>query len=125
MRKLKVGREKREESKNNNGAVIAVDTNHIGHSAHINAIAKPYSTKGRLIYDINDTSEFEKDPFNIKINYKPNISLVPYILTKTILEFDGDWIDHRYFIIHKSCVLLVQARLTHQKRHSKVPHFRN
>ena len=102
MRKREAENKRREESKNNDGVVIAVDVNDIGYFAHISSLAIPYSTKGRLINDIDSTSEFEKDPIDIKINYELNISLIPTILAKTISQFVGDGVDHRNYIIHNN-----------------------
>ena len=70
---------KMEEREMNDRAVIAVAVNDISVAAHIISVFTPYSTKGRLIYNIDDTREFGKAPFDITIRYQHKTSFISHL----------------------------------------------
>ena len=74
MGKLKEAlRKMDEEREKDDRAVIAVDLKDISSIAHFTSIFTPYNTRGRLIYDIDDSKEFMKDPIDITIHYQSSI----------------------------------------------------
>ena len=75
MGKLKeASRKMDEEREKDDRAVIAVDLKDISSIAHFTSIFTPYNTRGRLIYDIDDSKEFMKDPIDITIRYQSILS---------------------------------------------------
>ena len=100
IRKREEAEREREEREKNDRAVIAVAVNDISITAHIISVFTPYNTKGRLIYNIDDTREFEKAPFDITINYQPSTSLIPNIWVKTLAEFADKGMDTNNYIFY-------------------------
>ena len=101
MRKREEAERKREEDRENNDkAVIAVASKDISAGAHIAALFKPYSTNGRLIYDISDMKEFQKDPFRIMIQYQLNIAFIPDVIAKTVSGLVHNGVNSNNYIIY-------------------------
>jgi len=67
------------------GEMIAVATKDIAVTAHFTSLFTSYTTRGRLIYDINNEEEFESDTFKLVISHEPNSSDFP-VDTGTIRE---------------------------------------
>jgi len=98
------GKKREEKRENNDRAVIAIASEDIKIRTHIITLFKPYSTKGRLIYDIRDTKEFQKDPSNIAIQYQLNISFIPDIIGKTISEFFHHGVNSNNYIVYNNAL---------------------
>jgi len=100
MRKREEAERKRaEEREKNDRAVIAVALNDISITVRAISVPAPYSTKGRLIYDIGDLREFEKAPFDITINYQRNTSFID-VWAKTLAVFTDGGVDTNDYIVH-------------------------
>ncbi|PWW79643.1 hypothetical protein C7212DRAFT_275951 [Tuber magnatum] len=83
-------RRREEERERNERAVIAVAAKDISVMAHLKCMFTSYDTRGRLIYDIDDTREFVKDSFPITIHYQFNFLAGIEVCVKTIAEiFDA------------------------------------
>jgi len=103
MRKCEEAEKRREdEREKDERAVIAVATKDVSVSGHIFSTFTPIATKGRLIHDIDDASEFEKAPFDITINYQRNTSFFPSILAKTLAECFDEGVDADNYIVHNN-----------------------
>jgi hypothetical protein len=88
MKKLEEAERRREEERGRSErAVIAVAAKDISVMAHLQCMFTSYGTKGRLVYDIDDTREFVKDPIPVTINYQFNILAGVEVCVKTIAEF--------------------------------------
>ena len=67
------------------GEMIAVATKDIAVTAHFTSLFTSYTTRGRLIYDINNEEEFESGTFGLVISHDPDSSDFP-VYTGTIRE---------------------------------------
>ena len=67
------------------GEMIAVATKDIAVTAHFTSLFTSYTTRGRLIYDINNEEEFESSTFELVISHELNSSDFP-VYTGTIRE---------------------------------------
>ncbi|PUU75419.1 hypothetical protein B9Z19DRAFT_994853 [Tuber borchii] len=92
-----------EERDKEDKAVIAVALNDISFGAQITSLFKPYTTKGRLIYDMNDPGEFEKASFDITINYQSNVSFIN-VWAKTLAGFTDGGVDTNDYIVHNEAL---------------------
>ena len=93
-------REKARERERNDRAVIAVDWKDINPRAHFVVLFKSYNIKGRLIYDISDMKEFQKDPVDIRMEYQWNISSIPYAITETLSGMAHNGVDSNNYVVH-------------------------
>jgi len=99
IREREEARKKREEEREKNRrAVIAVASKDI--KAHIISLFNPYSTKGCLIHDINDTSEFEKAPFDITIKCQRKTASIPDAWARTLAVFTTEGVDTDNYIVY-------------------------
>ena len=99
--KKREAREREEEARRSNKAVIAVATKDIAITAHITGVFTSYKTRGRLIFDINNHEEFESDTFEITINYQLNLLSSIRVYTKTFREvFDAGINDTNYIVLN-------------------------
>ena len=71
--KKREAEERMEKAKTCDQAVIAVTTRDIIISPGIKGVLTSYTTRGRLILDMENGAEFESDTFEITINYKPGL----------------------------------------------------
>ena len=98
--KKREAREREEEARRCDTAVIAVATRDIEVTAHIAGVFTSYKTRGRLILDINNQEEFESDPIDITINYQLSFLAGIRIYTKTFGgEFDAGIGDTNYIVL--------------------------
>ena len=98
--KKREAREREEEARRSDKAVIAVATKDIAITAHITGVFTSYKTRGRLIFDINNHEEFESDTIEIIINYQLNLLSSIRVYTKTFREvFDAGINDTNYIIL--------------------------
>ena len=92
-----------EEKEKNDSVVIAVATKDI---SLLTRNAPQNTTRGRLIHDINNTSEFKKPPFDITIHYQPRTPTNPCfdISTKTLplLDYTRNGRAGGYHIIYNN-----------------------
>jgi len=105
--KKREAREREEEARKSDRAVIAVATRDIAIAAHITGVFTSYKTKGRLILDIDNHEEFESDTIEITINYQLNLLSGIRVYTKTFREaFDAGIGDTNYIVldgVHYRC----------------------
>ena len=71
--KMREAEERMKKAKTCDQAVIAVTTRDITISPSIKGVLTSYTTRGRLILDMENGAEFESDTFEITINYKPGL----------------------------------------------------
>ena len=91
--KKREAREKEEEARRSDRAVIAVATKDIAITAHITGVLTSYKTRGRLILDIDNHEEFESDTIAITINYQLNLPSGIRVYTRTLREvFETNYI---------------------------------
>ena len=102
MRKREEAERKREEERERNDrAVIAVATKDISFKAHsMSLFTESYSTIGRLIYATTDTTEFEKEPFEVEIRYQSHILSLITVPIKTGQEIYGTGMSRNNYIIY-------------------------
>ena len=89
-----------EERRRKDRAVIAVASNDISAAAHTTCLFTSYRTIGRLIYDIDDAEEFEKEPFEIEIRDQSTIFSQITVAVKTVEEFFGTGMSRSNYIIY-------------------------
>ena len=92
--------EREEERRRDDRAVIAVASKDISVAAHATSLFTSYSTIGRLIYDINDATEFEKEPFEVVIRDQSNILSPITVLVKTGKELFSAGMSRSNYIIY-------------------------
>ena len=101
MRELEEAENKREEERQRRDrAVIAVASKDVSIGAHLTSLFTSYSTIGRLIDDIDDTTEFEKEPFEVEIRDQSNILSPITVLVKTGQEFCSAGMSRSNYIIY-------------------------
>ena len=101
MKKLEEAEaKKQEERERRDRAVIAVASEDIGGDVHLQSVFTSYSTRGRLIYDINDVREFWKEPFDVEILYQSGILSPIALVLKTF--FDPGMSDDYYIIYNQA-----------------------
>jgi len=101
LRELEEAENKREEERQRRDrAVIAVSTKDVSIGAHLTSLFTSYSTIGRLIYDIDDTTEFEKEPFEVEIRDQSNLLSPITVLVKTGQEFFSAGMSRSNYIIY-------------------------
>ena len=86
MKKLDALNEREEERRKNDRAVIAVASKDVSVAAQAASLFTSYSTIGRLIYDIDDATEFEKEPFVVEIRDQPNLLSPIAVIVKTFFS---------------------------------------
>ncbi|PUU76907.1 P-loop containing nucleoside triphosphate hydrolase protein [Tuber borchii] len=101
LRELEEAENKREEERQRRDrAVIAVSTKDVSIGAHLTSLFTSYSTIGRLIYDIDDTTEFEKKPFEVEIRDQSNLLSPITVLVKTGQEVFSAGMSRSNYIIY-------------------------
>ena len=101
MKKFEEALNRREEERlRKDRAVIAVASKDISVTAHTTCLFTSYRTKGRLIYDIDDAGEFEKEPFDIEIRDQSNIFGQATVAIRTVEEFFGAGMSRSNYIIY-------------------------
>jgi len=99
--KKREAREREEEARRSDKAVIAVATKDIAITAHITGVFTSYKTRGRLIFDIDNHEEFESDTIEITINYRLNLLSSIRVYTKRFREvFDAGIDDTNYIVLN-------------------------
>ncbi|PUU76909.1 hypothetical protein B9Z19DRAFT_219544 [Tuber borchii] len=100
MRKLEEAEKKREEERQREDrAVIAVASKDVSIGEHLTSLLTSYSTIGRLIYDIDDATEFEKQPFEVEIRDQSILSPIT-VLVKAGQEFFSAGMSRSNYIIY-------------------------
>ena len=97
-------RKRKEEKEKNDRAVIAVASTDISITVHITNLVRSYSTKGRLVHDIHDMREFEKDPFDITISYQANFSFAPNAIKKAIADLTHIGVNSNNYITYNKAL---------------------
>ncbi|PUU74169.1 hypothetical protein B9Z19DRAFT_474156 [Tuber borchii] len=117
--KKREAREREEEAKRSDRAVIAVATRDIEITAHIAGVFTSYKTRGRLILDIDKHEEFESDTIEVTINYQLNFLSGIRVYTKTFREvFDAGIGDTNYIVldgVHYRCRSGIPIRVGSQE----------
>jgi len=92
-------REREEEARRSDTAVIAVATRDIAITAQMTGVFTSYKTRGRLILDIDKHEEFESDTIEVTINYRLNLLSGIRVYTGTLREAFGAGIGDTNYIV--------------------------
>lgn len=97
-KRAEAGKKREEEKEKNERAVIAVAAKDVSPTGHI---LGAFTTKGRLIHDINDTGEFEKVPFYITIDCQRSTFFLG-LLAKSLAECYDQGVDTDNYIVYNN-----------------------
>ena len=100
MKKLDALNEREEERRKKDRAVIAVASKDVSVAAHATSLFTSYSTIGRLIYDIDDATEFKKEPFEVEIRDQSNLLSPITVIVKTARECFSAGMGRSNYIIY-------------------------
>ena len=104
--KLEALRKRDERREKDDGAMIAINLKDIQFKGHIISLLKPHSTKGlgRLVHDISDVGEFDKDPSEVTINYQFSPSFVLSAVADIMIGLDSEGSSGHIQIIYNKSI---------------------